>query len=75
MKYSIEPKGQIFVKGHGLLSFAKNLGKNIITQNLSDRYSQKRLDHAQQLNNMLQMHLKLLQSFNVDTNLPDKNYY
>ena len=39
MKYSIEPKDKIFVKGHGFLSFAKNIGKN-----LGNKYSQKLLD-------------------------------
>ena len=33
MRYSFQPKGQIFVEGYGFLSFAKNMfnntGKNI----------------------------------------------
>ena len=29
MRYSIEPKCRIFVKGYGFLSFAKNMGKNV----------------------------------------------
>ena len=29
MRYSIEPKDRIYVKGHGFLSFAKNIGKNL----------------------------------------------
>ena len=41
MRYSIQPKDQIFVKGYGFLCFAKNMGKN-----LSGKYSQKLLDHA-----------------------------
>ena len=41
MKYSIEPKDKIFVKGHGFLSFAKNIGKN-----LGNKYSQKLLDSS-----------------------------
>ena len=41
MRYSIEPKDQIYVKGYGFLSFAKNIGKN-----LSNKYSQKPLDIA-----------------------------
>ena len=49
MRYSIEPRDLIFVKGYGLLSFAKNmhtnLGKNI-SKILSRKYSQKHLDHA-----------------------------
>ena len=39
MRYSIEPRGRIYVKGYGFLSFAKNMG-----QNLSNKYGQKLLD-------------------------------
>ena len=39
MRYSIEPRGRIYVKGHGFLYFAKNIGKN-----LSHNYSKKLLD-------------------------------
>ena len=49
MRYSVQPRDRIFVKGYGFLTFAKNMGKNIgknITKNLSDKYSQKILDHA-----------------------------
>ena len=42
MRYSIEPKDRIYVKWYGLLSFAKNIGKN-----LSNKYGQKRLDSAE----------------------------
>ena len=48
-RYSVQPRDQIFVKGYGFLSFAKNMGKNIgknISKNLSGKYSQKLLDHA-----------------------------
>ena len=41
MRYSIEPRDRIYVKGYGFLSFAKNMGKN-----LSNKYSQKLLDNA-----------------------------
>ena len=41
MRYSVEPKGKIYVKECRFLSFAKNIGKN-----LSNKYSQKRLDSA-----------------------------
>ena len=41
MRYSIEPRGRIYVKGYGFLSFAKNMGKN-----LSNKYSQKLIDTA-----------------------------
>ena len=51
MRYSVEPRDRIFVKGYGFLSFAKNKGKNIgkkINKNLSSKYSQKFLDHTKQ---------------------------
>ena len=49
--YSVQPRDQIFVKGYGFLSCAKNIGKNIgknITKKLSGRYSQKILGHMKQ---------------------------
>ena len=48
---SVQPRGRIFVKGYGFLSFAKNLGKYFgkdITKNLSSKYSQTLLDHAKE---------------------------
>ena len=39
MRYSIEPRDRIYVKGYGFLSFAKNMSKS-----LSNKYSQKLLD-------------------------------
>ena len=41
MRYSIEPRDRIYVKGYGFLSFAKNMGKN-----LSNKYGQKIFDTA-----------------------------
>ena len=41
MRYSIEPRDIIYVKGYGVLSFAKNMGKS-----LSNKYGQKLLDSA-----------------------------
>ena len=46
MIYSIEPR-DIYVKGYGLLSFAKNMGKS-----LSHKYCQKLLDSAKNLQQM-----------------------
>ena len=57
MRYSIQPRNKIFVRGYEFLSIAKNMGKNI-GKNLSGKYSQKL---RVMLNNLLQMHLKLLQ--------------
>ena len=41
MRYSIEPRDRIYVKGYGFLCFAKNMGKS-----LSNKSSQKPLDTA-----------------------------
>ena len=41
MRYSIEPRDRIYVKGYGFLSFAKNMGKSV-----SNKYGQKLLDSA-----------------------------
>ena len=41
MRYSIEPRDRIYVKGYGFLSFAKNMGKS-----LSNKYGQKLLYSA-----------------------------
>ena len=49
MQYSVKPRDQIFVKGYGFLSFAKNIGKSIgknKNKNFSGKYSQELLDHA-----------------------------
>ena len=59
MRCSVEPRGRIFVKGYGFLSFAKNMRRNIgknISKLLSGKWSpgmlamrQKLLDYAKQL--------------------------
>ena len=41
MRYSIEPRERIYVKGYGFLSFTKNVGNN-----LSNKCRQKLLDSA-----------------------------
>ena len=41
MRYSIELKDRVYVKGYGFLSFAKNISKN-----LTNKYSQNVLDTA-----------------------------
>ena len=49
MRQSNLERDQIFVKGYGFLSFAKNMGKNIgknISKNLSGKYSRKLLNYA-----------------------------
>ena len=49
--YSFQPTDQIFVKGYGFLSIARNMGRNICkntSKNLSNKYSQKLLYHTKQ---------------------------
>ena len=41
MRYSIQLRDRIYVKGYGFMSFAKNISKN-----LSNKYSQKIIDTA-----------------------------
>ena len=41
MRYSIEPRERIYVKGYGFLSLAKSMGES-----LSDKYGQKLLHSA-----------------------------
>ena len=43
MRYSIEPTDRIYVKGYGVLSFTKIMGKS-----LSNKYGQKLLHSAKQ---------------------------
>ena len=54
MCYSVQPRDRIFVKRQRVFSFAKNMNKNIgknISKlvDISSKYSQKFLDHAEQL--------------------------
>ena len=51
MRYSVQPRDRISVKGDRFFSFAKNMGKNIgkcISENLSGKCSQKVLNDAKQ---------------------------
>ena len=47
MRYSIEPKDIIYLNGYGILSFAKNMGKN-----LRNKYGKKLLDSAKKSTEM-----------------------
>ena len=50
IRYSVQSRDWIFVKGFGILSFVKKTGKNIakiLSKNLIGKYSQKLLDHAE----------------------------
>ena len=49
MHYSIEPRDRRYVKGYGFLSFAKNMGTH-----LSNKFCQKTLDSAKNLQQMQQ---------------------
>ena len=49
MRHSTEPKGRVYVKGYGFLSFAKThvfTHVTIVAKNLNNKYSQKILDTA-----------------------------
>ena len=48
MLYSIEPRERRYVKGHGFLSFARNLGTHAIkvAKSLNNKYGQKLADSA-----------------------------
>ena len=51
MRYSIQPRDRIVVKGYVFLSFAKNMSKNLgknISKNLSIKYSHEFLHHDKQ---------------------------
>ena len=48
---SVQPRGKLFIKGCGFLSFAKNMNKTIgenISKILSIKYRKKDFDHAKQ---------------------------
>ena len=48
MRYSIEPRDRIYVKGYGFLSIAKNMGTHAtkVAKNLRNKCSQKLLNNA-----------------------------
>ena len=50
VRYSVQSRDQIFVKGYGFSSFAKNMGRNIgknISKNLSSKYKKERFKKHQ----------------------------
>ena len=50
MRYLIETRHRIFIKGFVFLSFAKNMGKDVgknVSRSLDGKYSQQLLAHAQ----------------------------
>ena len=50
MRYSVEPRDRIYVKGYGFLSFAKNIG--LSNKSLSNKYGGKLLDSAKKSTTM-----------------------
>ena len=51
MRYSVQPRGQIFIKGYGFLSFDKTVCKKICknkSKTLNSKCSEKLLDHPNQ---------------------------
>ena len=75
MRYSVQPRKQIFVKGYGFLSFARNMSKNIgknISKNLIGicgsgmlNMRQNIFDHAK---NLQQIHFKKSHLRNIRNN-------
>ena len=45
MRYSVEPRDRVFVKGYVFLSFTTNMRKNI-SKKLRGKYDQISLDHT-----------------------------
>ena len=48
IRYSLEPRDRIYVKGYGFMSFAKNIRK----KKLSNKYSQKIIEQLKNLQRM-----------------------
>ena len=64
----VQPRYPVFVKGYGILSFTKNMSKDIgknISKNLSGKRSKNLLDHSK---TFLQPYKNLL-----DHTIPDHN--
>ena len=51
MRYSAQLRNRIYVKRYGFLSFAKTIGTNV-TKSMSNKYGQKLLDSAKNLQQM-----------------------
>ena len=66
MSYLIEPRGRIYVKGYGFLSFAKNMGNN-----LSNKYGKKLLDSAKK---STEDAIKELPNDEIETDVPKKTH-
>ena len=60
-RYLVQPRDRIFVRGYGILSFAKYVD-NVIGKDWSGKFLQKLLDQS---NNLQQMRLKLIQKISI----------
>ena len=60
-RYLVQPRDRIFVRGYGILSFAKYVD-NDIGKDSSGKFCQKLLDQS---NNLQQMRLKLIQKISI----------
>ena len=58
-RYLVQARDRIFVRGYGIVSFAKYVD-NDIGKNSSGKFCQKLLDQS---NNLQQMRLKLIQKY------------
>ena len=54
MRYLVEPRGRMYVKGYGFLSFAKNIGTHAtkVAKNMTNKYSQKIIASPKNLKQM-----------------------
>ena len=64
MRYSVQPRDRIFVKGYGFLSFAKYMGKNIgkNVSNFRGKYSQNLLIMLSNLQQILNIQIQIYNS-------------
>ena len=60
-RFLVQPRDRIFVRGYGILSFAKYVD-NVIGKDWSGKFLQKLLDQS---NNLQQMRLKLIQKISI----------
>ena len=60
MRYLVQTRDQILAKGYGFLSFAKNMGKILIKIQIKTWVVNTAKNVLIMLNNLQQMHLKLL---------------
>ena len=79
MRYSIEPRDRIYVKGYGFLSFAKNMGKSLSNNFKTKITSQSAANNnngniAGRVNVEIKVPLKYLSKFWRTLEMPLTNY-